>query len=791
MDVTRKEEEINLRELIKPYTKKWYWFVLGVISFLILAVIYIKLTVPVYRVQSSVLIKDAKKMSSASGDFGVLSGLGGFAGMGTNSIENELEIFKSKRIVADVVSNKKLQTSIYSREKYYDVELYKDTNPVNIYVLNEKSFEELPKKPIDIKIKGDEITLSSDELKKPVTGTFNKTISLPYANLIVTRNPDLNRKRVKKMKLDDLYFTYSTLENAADGLHKSINIDLVDKDATVIGLTINYANQDKAKDILNDIVTVYNDYATYDKNNESKKTKDFIDERILIISKELGDVETQKENFKISNDIVDIPTEAKLNLQISTETRRKTLELDTQIELARMLLDYINAQANNYQVLPTNIGLDNQNATSNIVAYNKLVMDRTRLLENATPENPLVLEITKDLNSLKNAMRENLNRWLISLSVTKNQVVGENASSDSEIHKVPTQEKLFRNIERQQQIKENLYLLLLQKREEAAISMAITSDKARVVDFAYTSPKPVAPQKMLVLLGSVILGLLLPFAYIYLRDLFNNKLVGKHDMDKLTKVPVLAEIPRISSKESELVQMNDVTPLAESFRILVTNTTFMLPKKADASIILITSTVKGEGKTFVSVNLALALASLQKRVLVIGSDIRNPQLQRYNPSMKGSEGLTEFLYGGVENVQDIIHPSGFNPNCDFIYSGSIPPNPADLLQNGRYQLLLESLKDKYEFIILDTAPLMLVTDSFLISEFADATIYVTRSEVTEKDFIAFANKNVESQKIKNVGFVLNDVHKTNFGYGNKYGYGYQAEEKGFFGKLLDKFIPGR
>lgn len=791
MDVTRKEEEINLRELIKPYTKKWYWFVLGVISFLILAVIYIKLTVPVYRVQSSVLIKDAKKMSSASGDFGVLSGLGGFAGMGTNSIENELEIFKSKRIVADVVSNKKLQTSIYSREKYYDVELYKDTNPVNIYVLNEKSFEELPKKPIDIKIKGDEITLSSDELKKPVTGTFNKTISLPYANLIVTRNPDLNRKRVKKMKLDDLYFTYSTLENAADGLHKSINIDLVDKDATVIGLTINYANQDKAKDILNDIVTVYNDYATYDKNNESKKTKDFIDERILIISKELGDVETQKENFKISNDIVDIPTEAKLNLQISTETRRKTLELDTQIELARMLLDYINAQANNYQVLPTNIGLDNQNATSNIVAYNKLVMDRTRLLENATPENPLVLEITKDLNSLKNAMRENLNRWLISLSVTKNQVVGENASSDSEIHKVPTQEKLFRNIERQQQIKENLYLLLLQKREEAAISMAITSDKARVVDFAYTSPKPVAPQKMLVLLGSVILGLLLPFAYIYLRDLFNNKLVGKHDMDKLTKVPVLAEIPRISSKESELVQMNDVTPLAESFRILVTNTTFMLPKKADASIILITSTVKGEGKTFVSVNLALALASLQKRVLVIGSDIRNPQLQRYNPSMKGSEGLTEFLYGGVENVQDIIHPSGFNPYCDFIYSGSIPPNPADLLQNGRYQLLLESLKDKYEFIILDTAPLMLVTDSFLISEFADATIYVTRSEVTEKDFIAFANKNVESQKIKNVGFVLNDVHKTNFGYGNKYGYGYQAEEKSFFGKLLDKFIPGR
>ncbi|WP_028120915.1 GumC family protein [Epilithonimonas tenax] len=787
MDVKRKEEEINLNELIKPYIKKWYWFVIGVISFLLLALIYIKLTIPVYKVQSSVLIKDAKKMSSASGDFGVLSGLGGFAGMGTNSIENELEIFKSKRIIEDVVKNKKLQTSLYSREQFYDVELYKDTNPFNIYVINEKLYEKLPKKPIDISVKGDEITLTSDEFKAPVKSTFNKTISLPYANFMIVKNPNFNRKKVKEMDLDDLYFTYSNEESTVDSFQKGLDIDLVDKDATVIGIAINHSNQDKAKDLLNNIVLMYNEYATLDKNTESKKTKDFIDERITLISKELGEVESQKENFKIDNDIVDIGAEAKINLQISTETRRRTLELETQTELTKMLIGYINSQTNSYQVLPTNIGLDNATATSNIVAYNKLVMDRSRLLENATAENPMVQEITKDLNSLKNAMKESLSRSLTTLQFTKNQVVGEHYSSEGEIQKVPTREKLFRNIERQQQIKENLYLLLLQKREEAAIAMAITSDKARVVDYAYASPKPVAPQKLLVLLGAVIFGLLIPFVYIYLRDLLNTKLVTKQDMDKLTSVPVLAEIPRISGKESELVRLNDVTPLAESFRILVTNINFMLAKKTEANIIFITSTVKGEGKTFVSVNLALALASMQKKVLVIGSDIRNPQLQRYNPSMKGSKGLTEYLYGEVDSVKDIIHPSGFSPNCDFIYSGSIPPNPADLLQNGRYQDLLDALKKSYQFVILDTAPLMLVTDSFLISKYADATIYVTRSEVTEKEFIHFANKNIGSEKIKNVGFVLNDVHKTNFGYGNKYGYGYQAEEKGLFNKIRGWF----
>lgn len=784
MDITKKEEDFNLRELIKPYTKKWYWFLISVIMTTILAIVYIKLTTPVYKIQSSVLIKDAKKMSNASGDFGVLSGLGGFAGMGTNSIENELEIFKSKKIVEDVAKDLKLQVSIYSREQYHDVELYKDTNPFIVHVINEKQFEDLPKKPIDVKIDGDKITLSSKELKKDIITTFNKTISLPYANFIIQKNSKFNRKKVKKLDLKAFYFTYSDMESLVDDFQESIKVDLLDKDATVIGLGIAHPNTDKAKDILNDLTSIYNEYAINDKNAESKKTKDFIDERIVLISKELGDVETDKERFKVDNDIVDIGLEARINLQTSNETRRRSLEIDTQLEVSRMLLSYLDGQSGTYQVLPTNIGLDNPAATSNITAYNKLVMDRSRLLENATAENPMVKEVTKDLGGLKNAIRESIQRYIINLNSSKKEVDRENGYSASEIQKVPRQEKLFRNIERQQQIKENLYLLLLQKREEAAISMAMTDSKARIVDNAYVMKKAVAPKKAFSILGAWILGFLIPFAYIYIKELLNNNLISKHDLEKLTVTPILAEIPRLYKKDGEIITKNDVSPLAESFRILVTNLNFMLPKTNEAKIIFVTSTIKGEGKTFVSVNLALALATSLKRVLVIGSDIRNPQLQRYNTAMKGAKGLSEYLYEDIQDPRDIIHPSGFNDNCDFIYSGVIPPNPTELLQNGRYAKLIESVNNDYDYIILDTAPLMLVTDSFLISDVADATVYVTRSETTEKGFIDFANSNIESKKIKNVAFVLNDVHKSNFGYGNKYGYGYHAEEKKWWAKIL-------
>ncbi|WP_370895459.1 GumC family protein [Chryseobacterium gossypii] len=767
-------KDLNLNEIINPYLKKWPIFLISIFIMLVISFIYIKSKTPVYKVQTSILIKDAKKMSSDVGDMSIMQGVPGFGGMGTNSIENELEILQSKTIVEDVVKDLRLQTPVYAKQSFYDIELYKDTNPVNIALVREDPYAEKPKEPIHIEIETDGIVLSSEELEKDIKASYNRLIRLPYADIIITKNNNFNKRKANKIKLDDIYFRYVEFDDAVEEYQKAISVDLLDKDATVIGINIIDINKDKAVEILNTLVKKYNYYAINDKNTESEKTKNFIDERIAIISKELGNVESEKQNFKVRNQIVDVQSDARINLEINEEAKKKMLELDTQIELNNMLSNYLNNYSSN-QLIPANVGLQNPVAVASINNYNKLVQERNRLLDNATPSNPLIKDLDVQISSLRHNIKESLLKDKGALQISRNNILGQKVKSSNSIATIPEKERVFRDIERQQQIKENLFLILLQKREEAAISMAITSNKARVIDSAYALKKPVAPKKIFILAGGLLIGFLLPAIYILIRELLNDKIVIKNDVEKLSGIPVIAEIPRTLKKSEQLLKSNDLSPLAESFRILVTNLRFVLRKNQNAKIIMVTSSMKGEGKTFVSVNLALALTTPNKKVLVIGSDIRNPQLQRYNPSMKVAQGLTEFLNSDIKNVDEIIHPSGFISGTDFIYSGAIPPNPTDLLQNDRYEALLNEVKNKYDYVILDTAPLMPVTDSFLIAHLADATVYVVRSEISLKSYVEFANKNAENKNLKNPVFVVNDIKKTNFAYGNQYGY--SNEEK--------------
>ncbi len=769
-------KDTDLKEIITPYLHRWKYFVGFVLLMLILAIYFIKSTAPVYKAQTSVLIKDAKNMSSASGDFGILQSLGGFGGMGTNSIENEIGIFQSKSIIEDVLKDFNFQTPVFSKQTFYNLELYKNTNPYVIHVIQEKKDADLPKKPIYISTKNNEIVLSCTEWEDEIKSTFDKTISLPFAVIMISKNP--NYVVSKDIKMDNVFFTYNDYESTVTQYQEMLEVDLLDKEGTIISISANFKNKEKAKDFLNRLVVQYNIYASKDKNIESKKTKDFIDNRITLISKELGNVESQKEGFKSSNNIVDLATEARISLQQKEQSKAQLLEIGTQIELNRILQGALNRKGSS-DVLPLNIGLENEAAAKVIQEYNALVLQKNKYLENATPDHPLVRETTQQIEQIKSSLAQSLQKNVTSLELARNKVEDQLGASQNNIGKIPTQEKLFRNIERQQQIKENLYLLLLQKREEAAISLEITADKARTIDKAFIYKKPVAPKKVLILLFFLILGFFIPFAIIYIKELLQTSIVKRSDITKATLNPILAEIPRLKSKESSLISFNDISPMAEAFRIFATNLKFMLGKNDDVQTIMVTSSVKGEGKTFVSANLSIVLASGRSRVLVVGADVRNPQLQRYNPSMKLAKGLSEFLGGEDLPLNEIIHPSGYNENCDFLYSGAIPPNPTDLLENGRLEVLLHQIKElkKYKYIILDTAPLMLVTDSFIIVDKSDVVVYVTRANVTEKVYLEFMNEAVANKKLLNVGIVLNGVEEDNFGYGNKYGYGYHADKK--------------
>lgn len=766
IEFQEKEDSLNLRKVISQYLYKWPWFIASILVFIIGAYIYLRYSVPQY--QSTTVLKFDKKQSNLASALSDLENLG--MGLGNaDELKSEGAVVTSRPILMEVVKNLNLNVEYFNTGEIKDSQLFNKI-PVVAKVLSYNNNENfIFSEYTMIDLKGDQFTLQ-DKKKQTFKGKFNIPLNLDFGSVVFQRNPIFAFKSKYKIVF------WNPIEKVKK-LEKKVEVNLPDEKAMLMEINLIGSLPEKSEAILNEITRQYNLDGQKDKNLQAQNTQEFIDKRLEVITKDLSGVENQKEDFEHRNHIVDIQAQAQLALQNTSDNTKVLLQQQAQLDLLNSLLG--EASKGNNQLMPSNLGL-NPSLEQSISQYNSLIINRNKTLKQATNENPAVIEMNREIASLKEVIRDNIQEQKKSVQTGISQLQNQINSNNSMIEKVPGQSKVYRGIERQQTLKEQLFLFLLQKREENAINLSVNVPKAKIVNPAFTEDIPVSPKKDIIFLGAVLLGLLLPFAVLYFAFMLDDKIYTRDDIKERSELGVLVDIPSLKDNENHLIQKNDFSELAEAFRVLVSNLKFVLPVKDSAKVIMVTSSVKGEGKTLVSVNLALTIANKNSRALLIGSDIRNPQIQRYDSEPTKRKGLTEYLYDNSVNVEELIHTSTTNPSCDVIYAGAIPPNPQELLSNGRYQKLIAEMSSQYAYIIIDSAPLMLVSDTLSIVDTADATLYVVRSGVSRNILIDFANDLVNDSKLKNVSFVINDVSKRAGGYGYNYSYGYgysQANDK--------------
>ena len=784
------EQSIDLSKEIKLYTSKWKLFVLFTSLAVFGAYMYLRYATSTYSTTTTILIKDEEDSRGLS-ELAALSDLSSLSDLGSSDVDDEVEILKSKTLLETVVKNLGVNVSVYEIGKVKNKSAY-STAPFKVSFVwdpikyKDQSLIQAQQYQITLNTQGgftvkDLINESSYESK------FGEDIFTAEGQMKVEKSSFYEGLFIKEEPILNYLVSVNSVTNTAKAYQSMIGVAPKSKNSNVVDLSLTLDDKYKAQAILNSLVDSYNQQAINDKNLVSVNTSNFINERLNIITKELNQVENQKSSFKRRNNLADIQSEAQLFIEQVGDAQQKEFEIETQINLTNSIIFYLANPNRDTDLLPANIGIDNNSINMQIQEFNRIVLERDRLLEGSTLENPLVINLNQNISSQKSILKESLKNQLNNLQITKQNLLSQKELINTKINSIPDQEKSYRSIERKQTIKETLYLFLLQKREETSIQMAVTAPLAKIIDRAYTANSPVSPKPKIIYLAALVLGFMIPFAYVYIKNLLNTKVEGKSDItNQIKDTPVLVEIPTIKAGDADVLAQNDRSSLGESFRILRTNLNYITkPKKVEGKAlkIFVTSTVKGEGKTFIAFNTVLSLADSSKKVLIIGADIRNPQLHRYIQGAKNTKGLSEYLYDNSVDAHSLIQKITINTHkVDFVNAGRIPPNPSELLMNGRFENLITELENDYDIIVVDTAPTMLVTDTLLLSEKADTIMYVVRSGYTEKDILNHPKDLIEDGKLKNVAFVLNDVEQEKVGYG--YGYGYGATKKSFFKRVF-------
>ena len=778
----------NFRAIYTSLVLNWSWFIFSVLGCVAVAYVYLRYTTPVYQAYAKLLIKE--EQSSRRGGNNSIQNTNNLGLISYSSgIDNEMEILSSHTLAQSAVRDLKLYVSYYNKGKVKDRLLYKteplivDLDPVNLEKLNRPISMILTYENGKYRLVGNYFVPIDDSY---ATGpySFDKTFSrFPIAIYtragVLTVSENLSPYAMKMTSDDKVHIILNSPNNAAYQYQGALSVSQTSKSTTIAQLTLVDVDRQRAIDYLKQLSICYNRQANDDKNQIAIRTEKFINSRLEKINSELGLTEDKLENFKRRNNMVELKLNASQAFDNQDEFSQRLTQANTQLVLLAELTSYQNNPSNRYEPMPSNVGLSDQSTTSLIDKYNNIALERKRLLRSASESSPIVTPLTSQLDDLSSSIRKAMAQARKGLEIQRNALISQFKQYSGKVVATPEQERILTQIGRQQEVKSGLYLMLLQKREENSISLAATADKGRLIDEPEFQGK-VSPNNSMFYLIALIIGLSIPTIIIIIGEFFHYKIEGRNDVIRLTKLPILGDVPIASdqakSKADVVVHENKNNLMEEIFRGMRTNLQFML--RENEKVIAFTSSTSGEGKTFTAANLAVSFALLGKKVILLGLDIRKPRLAELFEINDHHHGITNLLVhrnSTIEDIQAQILPSGVNKRLDLLMAGPTPPNPAELLARESLDGIVNKLREMYDYIIIDTAPVGLVTDTLQLARIIDATVYLCRADYTTKDSFVLINSLAMEKKLPNMSIVINGLDMTKKKYGYYYGYGRYAK----------------
>lgn len=770
------DDFLRIQDLFILCLAKWYWFVISLAILLGAATIYLLKTPPVYTRSASLLIKEDGKSGSGNEAAGVLGDIDIFRT--STNINNEMLSMQSPAVMYEVVRRLHLDVNYTTDGRFYDPVIYGSDNPyeVSFFDLGDAesaSFTLRPDK--DGQVKLTDFTRNGEEADGDAVTALNDTVQTPVGRLLVNARPGSTAAQ------QTVFVSRISMQDATADYSSRLSVALNDEKSTVVNLTLQDVCTQRAEDVLNTLISVYNENWVKDKNQIAVSTSMFINERLGVIERELGNVDEDISSYKSENLLPDVQAAASMYMAESSETNAKIQTLNTQLSMTRYVRSYLTGTSSRNQLLPANSGIENSGIEKQIAEYNTLQLRRNDLVANSSETNPLVVDMDHSLHALRDAIIRTLDNYVTTLNTQLRALQQSARQTTARIAANPSQGKYLLSVERQQKVKESLYLFLLQKREENELSQAFTAYNTRVIMPPSGSMVPTAPAKKNILLIAFVVGLIVPVAVIFLRESMNTRIRGRKDLEALT-LPFVGEIPQAATKKKGtsdkkstenspiVVHEGSRDIINEAFRVLRTNLEFMTDKEQHSNVIVVTSFNPGSGKSFLAMNIAVSLAIKQKKVLVIDGDMRHGSTSAYVGSPQ--TGLSNYLSGHVNNLKDIIVTDARHANLQFLPVGTIPPNPTELLFSDRLKQLIDTVRSQYDYIFIDCPPIEMVADTQIIEQLADRTLFVVRTGLLERSMLPELQRIYDEKKYKNMALILNGTVGSGGHYGYRYGYRY-------------------